>query len=186
MQKSLNTQKYLFSKQLLENQTNAWKKKVKGSNKPRSDSIFLRPSILLGICFLSAIFFIFVGCGGDKTKEDLDLVNEKLNQLENKTDQLESQFNETSESLTTLGAYITSLEERIENLTKETEKSPLPKQTVSQEEKHYHKVVRGDTLYGIARKYGISVEKIRRLNNLSDNTTIQPGEKLIVTTDSNK
>ena len=186
MQKSLNTQNHLFSKQPLEKLTNSWENKVKDSYKPRSDSISLSPSVLLGVFFLSAIFFIYVGCGSDKTKEKLDVVNERFEHLENKTDQLEAQFTEMNESLTTLGSYIISLEERIENLPKEIEKSPVPKQTVSQEEKHYHKVVRGDTLYSIARKYGLSVEKIRRINNLSDNKTIQPGQKLLVTPGSRK
>ena len=116
----------------------------------------------------------------------MQLINERLKQLENKTGQLEAQFTETNESVTTLGSYVISLEERMKHLTKEIEKSSIKKQTVSQEEKQYHKVRRGDTLYSISRKYGLSVDEIRRLNNLNDNKPIQPGQKLIVTTDSQK
>ncbi|GIV31246.1 MAG: hypothetical protein KatS3mg029_0597 [Saprospiraceae bacterium] len=43
----------------------------------------------------------------------------------------------------------------------------------------YHTVARGDTLYGIARRYGVTIEDIQRLNNLSG-TIIHAGQKLRV------
>lgn len=46
--------------------------------------------------------------------------------------------------------------------------------------KRYHTVRPGDTLYNIARKYGVTVIKIRALNKLSDRAVIHPGQKLIV------
>lgn len=43
----------------------------------------------------------------------------------------------------------------------------------------YHTVQRGDSLWSIASKYsGVSVEEIRKMNNLSTRTTIHPGQKL--------
>jgi len=41
----------------------------------------------------------------------------------------------------------------------------------------YHAVVQGDTLYGISRKYGVSVAEIKRLNGLSANA-ISVGQQL--------
>ena len=52
------------------------------------------------------------------------------------------------------------------------------KQVVSKVSKPYQ-VKKGDTLYSISRKFGISVDTIKRLNNLNDNT-ISIGQKLIV------
>lgn len=43
-------------------------------------------------------------------------------------------------------------------------------------------VKRGDTLYGIASSYGVSVDEIKALNNLVDNT-ISIGQELLILTD---
>jgi len=42
-----------------------------------------------------------------------------------------------------------------------------------------HTVAKGDTLYSISRKYGLSVSELQKLNNLKDNT-ISIGETLKV------
>lgn len=44
----------------------------------------------------------------------------------------------------------------------------------------YHFVRPGETLYQISRKYGLTVEALRGLNNLTPETAIHPGQKLIV------
>lgn len=43
-----------------------------------------------------------------------------------------------------------------------------------------HTVIKGDTLFSIAKKYGISLEAIKRINNLKDNNIVI-GQKLKVT-----
>jgi LysM repeat protein len=42
----------------------------------------------------------------------------------------------------------------------------------------YHTVRRGDTLSGIARQYGVSIQQIRTLNDLSG--SLQPGQEIRV------
>jgi len=49
--------------------------------------------------------------------------------------------------------------------------------SIQNEETNTHKVVEGDTLYNISKRYGITVGKIKKLNNLSDNT-ISVGQTL--------
>ena len=186
MRKSLYTQNQMSSKQIQENQGDSWKEKTSSSYKALFDLTSLRPSIVLVVLFLSVTVFTFGGCGRETPKEDLGLINGRLEQLENKIAQLEAQSTETKESVTTLGSYVKTLEERVETLTQEIEKAPVPKQATSQEKKQYHNVVRGDTIYSISRKYGLSVEEIRRLNNLNKNQPIQPGQKLMVNTDGHK
>lgn len=42
-----------------------------------------------------------------------------------------------------------------------------------------HTVAKGDTMFNIAKRYGISVDKLKSLNNLADNN-IKLGMELIV------
>lgn len=56
----------------------------------------------------------------------------------------------------------------------ETEPEPAP-----EPEKVYHTVRRGDTLGAIARRYGVSVRQVQRLNGLRG-TTIRGGQRLRV------
>jgi LysM repeat protein len=46
--------------------------------------------------------------------------------------------------------------------------------------KRFHTVKPGETLYKIGRQYGLTVEKMRRLNKLTDDAVIHPGQKLLV------
>jgi LysM repeat protein/uncharacterized protein involved in exopolysaccharide biosynthesis len=43
----------------------------------------------------------------------------------------------------------------------------------------YHTVGRGETLYSIAKRYGINISKLRELNNLN-NRALSPGQKIII------
>ena len=63
---------------------------------------------------------------------------------------------------------------------REAAKPTVKPKPVAQSQGLFHEVRRGDTLYQISRKYGITVDEIRRLNNLTKSQTIQPGQKLLV------
>ncbi len=43
-----------------------------------------------------------------------------------------------------------------------------------------HIVEKGDTLYNISRRYGMTVDSLRKLNQLSESTVLQVGQKLVV------
>jgi LysM repeat protein len=63
------------------------------------------------------------------------------------------------------------------------EKQPeiIPEKKLINDEYIYHTVRRGDTLWDIARQYeGVSVEQIKRLNNIYNSKTLKPGQKLKV------
>lgn len=57
------------------------------------------------------------------------------------------------------------------------EKKPAPRQ-LSAPGKTYT-IRRGDTLYSIAKRFGLTVEELMQINRLTD-TTIYPGQKLVV------
>jgi LysM repeat protein len=44
----------------------------------------------------------------------------------------------------------------------------------------YHTVKKGESVSTIARKYGLTWVKLRKLNNLPQNVVLQPGKKLRV------
>ena len=44
----------------------------------------------------------------------------------------------------------------------------------------YHTVMQGETLFSISRKYGATIDELRRLNKLKSNQTLGVGQKLIV------
>jgi len=62
---------------------------------------------------------------------------------------------------------------------KQPEAQPMKK--MISEEYIYHIVRRGDTLWDIARQYdGVTVEQIKKLNNISNTKSLKPGQKLKV------
>jgi len=42
----------------------------------------------------------------------------------------------------------------------------------------YHVVQKGETLYSISKKYGLTVEELRRLNKFNKESLLQPGQRL--------
>jgi LysM repeat protein len=44
----------------------------------------------------------------------------------------------------------------------------------------YYEVVNGDTLYSISRRHGLTVEELRRLNQLTSEAIIHPKQRLLV------
>ncbi len=60
-------------------------------------------------------------------------------------------------------------------------KKPEPKKiSKKKEDSVYHEVKAKETLYQISRRYGLSVDDLRKLNRLTPETVIHPGQKLIV------
>ena len=64
-----------------------------------------------------------------------------------------------------------------------TEKSPKKYESSRSSkipENRYHTVSAGETLYGISLRYGLTIKKIRLLNQLNDRSIIYPKQKLLV------
>ena len=124
---------------------------------------------ILAILVFIAIIAIFFGDGNTPSSEELNTVKERLNQLENK---LVTSIEEKEKR-------IAQLETRLERLQQSVEKLNRPV-TSRTDKRRYHQVRRGDSLSRIAQRYGITVNELRRLNNLRRNQFIYPGQKLLV------
>lgn len=64
--------------------------------------------------------------------------------------------------------------------------SDVNKGPLAQTKNRYHEVQHGETLYRIAKKYGISVQELCRLNDINSNEIIQPVQKLLVSSEKNQ
>ena len=148
--------------------------------------------LLLGVGALILVLLLvllFRGSG----RQDLTPIEKRLDQLEKRAalaegpdkriESLENQMKSLQQSLSRVEGSVRAAAERLDKLSRQMEKPPVqppaqkaPAQTKAQ----VHEVRPGDTLYGIAGQYGITLDQLLRLNNLKKNAAIQPGQKLLV------
>jgi LysM repeat protein len=131
-----------------------------------------------GVLIVVLLFFFFRFSGKDKSTETLVQMEQKLAVVEQKIAALEKRQEDLA------SGPVKSLAEKVEMLEKRlTEKPKLPvspKAKAAPPAKRYHKMKKGETLTGIAKKYGLSVEELQRMNKLSPKTTTTAGQRLIV------
>ena len=116
----------------------------------------------------------------DQTLERIGKQEQKLDLLEKNLARLEStvttQINQIIEDLSLLHQKADS---KASAPPKAEKKKPVASKKTETKAK-FHQVQTGETLYGISRRYGLSVEQLRGYNNLAPNTAIYPGQKLKV------
>lgn len=97
-----------------------------------------------------------------KGQEPQDFLTQRLNELSLQVNQLENQVSSAAEGMRVLDSV-----------------QPNP---VTQYKGRYHEVRPGETLYRIAKTYGLSLEELYRLNDISpdDVGDIKPGRRLLV------
>jgi len=171
-----------------EDSTYSPKRRRIGSGNSKSLRVIL--IILLILIFGGGIiYFLSKGLIGGGT----NLLQLKVTALEQKIAGLGQQLAELQGKISTSGpdpAFLQRLDalaQRVESLEKQKQltaeskgkPSPPSKPAVSAERK-YHTVQKGETLYWISKKYGISVEELRKRNNLSADRPIRTGQKLLV------
>ena len=160
--------------------------------------------VAVGFLILIVVFTIFFGSRNKISKKELNAITITLEQMEKrlkaldgivkKTDSLEDQIKGLGKSISKLERSGNFLKQRQDKLTKRINglqkgKIPVtakttPPHTVqksgdAQAKKRYHIVRRGETLFVIAKKYGISLNELRRLNKITK-SRIYPGQKLLI------
>ena len=68
----------------------------------------------------------------------------------------------------------------VENKVIAEKKPAVEKKAAPQPKRVYHDVKQGETLFAIARQYGVTIDDLYSLNKLSENNPISPGQKIIV------
>ncbi len=133
------------------------------------------------ILLMSFMIFLFRG-DNREVLEELDAVKDRIVQLEKRLPEVDV----SGERVTRLENRISGLKKSISKLNRSvaamtrTPRVVQKKSTPSAKER-FHKVRRGDTLYRIAGKYGITVNQLRRYNKLDMKQGIHPGQKLRIT-----
>ncbi len=106
---------------------------------------------------------------------NLEAGNDGLGKLQNKLQQVKSSL---SRKMNQISAEVGKIKKIAAGLKSAKPTSPVPSQTKTQ--KLVHQVGAGETFYSISRQYGITVEELLRLNNLSADAVIHPGQELVV------
>ncbi len=101
---------------------------------------------------------------------------QQFQQLAARLDRLEADINSKMDQI------IKALESRKDPQTQPSApagKAPQPEKKEQKAAKpQTHKVQAGETLYRISQRYGITVEQLRKMNNLGPNTKIYPGQEI--------
>ena len=105
-----------------------------------------------------------------------------VNAMRESTENLRRQFQaleaKLGNNLNQIDAKLAALEKKQRQPAK-TASTPPPKKPAAAKEK-VHVVKAGETLYQISRKYGVTVDQLKKRNNLGKDMTIRPGQKLVV------
>jgi LysM repeat protein len=181
---------------------NAERPRESPNSKPKRKILVLWGGVI--ILFIALVALLFGG-GSNVATEKLSSMEPRIEQIEERLDRLEGMYERIvrlekqeqnlKKSIAKVDRSGQSLAKRLENVSQEVKtlqksptSGPVKKEAPRADKKKgtpeaktpYHIVRSGDSPYGIAQKYGISVEDLRRLNNLSSKELIYPGQKLLI------
>ena len=144
---------------------------------------------ILVVVVLAAGIFYFIT---RRPSSDANLFQMKMAAFEEKISSLEKQIADLQGKLGTAGPdpalieRVEALAHKVEALEKRpqpatsAEAKPPSQKPAGTAEKRYHTVLKGETLFKISKTYGITVETLRKLNNLSPGQGPRTGQKLLV------
>ena len=164
-----------------------------------------------GIVLLVALIAIFSGVSNNHSTEDLISIRLELDRLEDRLTRLEGMevriaflekqekglqqsIAETDRSGGLLTQQMDKLTQRFDSLEKRmalvATKTEAPyviqRKPISLPKGRYHEIQPGENLYRISLKYGISLDELCRLNNMTPDQFIHPGQKLLVAPESHQ
>ncbi|MBC8418442.1 MAG: LysM peptidoglycan-binding domain-containing protein [Proteobacteria bacterium] len=140
------------------------------------------PVVLLGAAIFLFLTGLFSGCLDEKTAKEQQAIMAKIREVEKRLTKLEA----AGEKVALLETQVRRLQEDVAKLGRPVEAKPAAqpvKQKVAPpDKKNYHVVRRGENLFGIAKRYGMTIDDLCRLNKITPKTTLYPGKKLQIKT----
>jgi len=158
-----------------------------------------KPLLVIGLIVLFVIFIVAF-CSqeeSDRPQANLHTVIERVDDIETRLRNMEGILDRVTatEDVTitagteeatvrrnsTLTQKVEELEQKIESINRDIQAiSTGTEETVTAGETQYHVVLHGESLYRIARKYGMTINELCRINNISRRRPIHPGQRLLV------
>jgi len=137
-----------------------------------------------GILFGIILIGLFSGGGGRQSAGELASIRASLKQVEERLTRLEKMADKIAELEKQQAALRRLTGEKLDQLAqtgrgRQRERTNLVK-------RRYHEVQPGDSLSRIAEEHGISLDELCRLNNITREEVIHPGQKLLVGPDRHR
>jgi len=109
----------------------------------------------------------------------IDQTLDRLGRLEQKLSLVSDKFEQFNSTITT---QVDQIIKELSVLHQKSSSKPQPAESAQKETKpQYHQVRPKETLWGISRRYGLTLDQLRSYNRMGSNATIQPGQKLKLT-----
>jgi anti-anti-sigma factor len=160
--------------------------------RPHSEGSKMPLLVIAGGIF---VFFILIiiymtrdsSSGIEELQKRVALLEERMTQAAGQSknvsvmpEKIEGLRKEFAEKTKQLESDLARLRQDMESTTAKV--VPAPRPSVAQPPKvlKSHTVMQGETLFSISKKYGVTIDELRRLNNLKSNQTIGVGQKLII------
>ncbi len=103
----------------------------------------------------------------------------RLGSLEQKLSRISERFDGFNSTVTT---QIDQIIKELSALHQKSSQTPKSVKTGQQATKpKFHQVRSKETLWGISRKYGLTIDQLRSYNNMGAKATLQPGQRLKLT-----
>ncbi len=163
---------------------------------------YLNPFTIGGVGLIVIVILLVIFLSGPKDAVDsrqLQSLEVKIQQLEKKLasigamnqaldrlDKQEQKLNLISKRFDRFNSTVmTQIDQIIKELGVLYQKSSQTPQLAKTDQKKtkpkFHQVRREETLWGISRRYGLTLDQLRSYNNIGSKVTIQPGQKLKLT-----
>ena len=109
----------------------------------------------------------------------MDQALDRLGEQEEKLNLITEKFSRFNSTVTT---QIDQIIKELGALHQKSSQAPQPvKKNQQKTTPKFHQVRAKETLWGISRQYGLTVDQLRSYNKMSSKATIQPGQKLKLT-----
>jgi LysM repeat protein len=159
-------------------------KSIHGSPFSRYLVYGVNPFWIIGflVLVIITVVLIFLGRSSDKNiKNHIAELDERIKQLEQRLsviEDLDQKINGYDKRINEIYHAIKSVKREIHDLSLEIRSLPSITAQKKVTQKRYYVVKRGDTLYSIARKHGLTVKELLRINRMKESSPIRPGQKI--------